>query len=94
MCVWDAESSGEIVFDASELGTDELGHIVENANLVQALADEAESLAELDWLRGNRVTALNVSADSISVRTEQGTFRSKVLIGADGGRSTIRSWLK
>ena len=47
MCVWDAESSGEIVFDAGELGTDELGHIVENANLVQALADEAESLAEL-----------------------------------------------
>ena len=90
MCVWDAESSGEIVFDASELGTDKLGHIVENANLVQALADEAESLAELDWLRGNRVTALNVSADSISVRTEQGTLRSKVLIGADGGRSTIR----
>ena len=47
MCVWDAESSGEIVFDASELGTDELGHIVENANLVQALADEAKAWPSL-----------------------------------------------
>ena len=90
MCVWDAESSGEIVFDASELGTDALGHIVENANLVQALAEEAEDIAELDWLRGNRVTALNPLADSISVRTEHGTLRANTLIGADGGRSTIR----
>ena len=36
------------------------------------------------------MTALNPLADSISVRTEHGTLRANTLIGADGGRSTIR----
>ncbi|MDC0411592.1 FAD-dependent oxidoreductase, partial [Luminiphilus sp.] len=51
MCVWDADGTGRITFNAADIGTPYLGHIVENRQTVQALIEcvEACSRVELRW---------------------------------------------
>ena len=44
MQVWDARAPGHVRYDASELGTDALGHVVENRIVHAALAEAASGL--------------------------------------------------
>ena len=44
MQVWDARAPGHVRYDASELGTDQLGHVVENRIVHAALAEAASGL--------------------------------------------------
>jgi 2-octaprenylphenol hydroxylase len=90
MCVWDAEGTGEIRFDAHELNENRLGHIVENNRIQQAL---------LDCLAQTRVTMLGGRRIETLVREEQGwrlkltsgdTLSAPLVIAADGGKSKIR----
>ncbi|MGM8929983.1 UbiH/UbiF/VisC/COQ6 family ubiquinone biosynthesis hydroxylase [Salinicola halophyticus] len=57
MQVWDAEGSGEIRFDAEDVGVDSLGHIVENDLLLAALAQRLQALPNVEWLHEARLTS-------------------------------------
>jgi 2-octaprenylphenol hydroxylase len=56
MQVWDAEGSGEIRFDAEDVGVESLGHIVENDLLLAALAQRLQALPNVEWLQNVRLT--------------------------------------
>lgn len=90
MCVWDAEGTGEVHFDAQSLGELRLGHIVENYQVQNAL---------LQQLTESRVTLLPGLKVQGLVREETGwrldgtegqRLRAPLVVAADGARSRLR----
>ncbi len=92
MLVWDGESGGRTHFVASDIGAPELGHIVENRVLQLALLDVIKASETVDY----RCPASLVSyqCDAGHIRCElsegQGSITTRLLVGADGARSTVR----
>ena len=91
MEVWDGEGTGNIEFDAGELGFSDLGHIIENDvirnALLMALADSGVELY------GNQV-ALDFQLDShsnhkVNLGDDQ-TLQAPLLIAAEGADSPLR----
>lgn len=91
MCVWDDEGTGSIHFNAQELGQNQLGVIVENQWLLQALLERLTASAQVDVIRGSGVEAfsLHQTQQQVTLSNEQ-TVRGTLLIAADGGQSKIR----
>ena len=91
MDVWDAEGTGRIQFDCHDIHQPSLGHIVENAALVDSLMAE---IAELDNIRlccPAVVADYHRSEQGISVQLEDGTpLSAQLLLAADGANSAIR----
>lgn len=90
MCVWDGEGTGEIRFDASVLGENRLGHIVENRRVQQAV---------LDSLAGTGVTLLGERRVTDLIQGEAGwhlqldnteALLAPLVVAADGARSRLR----
>ncbi|WP_110654239.1 UbiH/UbiF/VisC/COQ6 family ubiquinone biosynthesis hydroxylase [Salinicola halimionae] len=106
MQVWDAEGSGEIRFDAEDVGVDSLGHIVENDLLLAALAQRLQALPNVEWLqevrltgyvrektaRGNEIDREDVrDAGRALVTLDNGEQRrAPLIVGADGANSPLR----
>jgi len=91
MHVWDAAGNGEIDFDAAELGTSHLGHIIENRVIQKALWQRCQQLSNVDVQCPVTVTSLSEHQDHIDVSLEEGaTVRTRLLIAADGGNSFMR----
>ncbi len=95
MCVWDAghdlEQPGTIRFDAVDLGESELGHILENDLIQQALVDQLRSLAEVRLICPASATAIGAGGDRVIVDLDDGTsLRGHLIVGADGAGSATR----
>ncbi|TPX69756.1 hypothetical protein SpCBS45565_g02209 [Spizellomyces sp. 'palustris'] len=99
MQVWDAIGKGKIGFDAATIGADYIAYIVENNHLQAALV---ERLQEAE----NSVSVFN-RAKVQSIMTEEGkgttgwpivqledgrTIQSRLLVGADGANSKVRTF--
>ena len=95
MRVWDAgtdvEAPGTLRFDAGEFAVAELGTIVENALLQDALLAVLDgSAVELSF--ETRISALEHTGERFEVTFEDGTTaRPEVLVGADGASSFVRA---
>lgn len=94
MQVWDRNGTGEITFDADEVGVPQLGHIVENRVTVAALLEAIKPMRSVSLHWGCRVDAIDDSASPVSITTSTGeTLCAAVLVGADGARSAVRAKL-
>lgn len=95
MRVWDAgaevEAPGTLRFDAAEFGVAQLGCIVENALLQDALLAVLDaSPVELSF--ETRIGSVGRSGDRLEVAFEDGTAAlPEVLVGADGASSLVRA---
>ncbi len=80
-----------IDFQAREIGLPAFGHNVENADLVAALAAEADLVPHLT--RGDALlTSFAAGRDHVLVRTvDGGSLEASLLVAADGARSTARA---
>jgi len=80
----------EVVFRAAEIGLDSFGHNVANRDLVAALA---EAVAETPQLRRVADTAadIRIGIGGVTVRTGGETLRARLLVGADGRNSAVRT---
>ncbi|MFK7975642.1 MAG: UbiH/UbiF/VisC/COQ6 family ubiquinone biosynthesis hydroxylase [Halioglobus sp.] len=56
MTVWDAQGTGQIDFDESDVGGAALGHIVENRAIVSALVNALQSCADVMVYEGSGLT--------------------------------------
>ncbi|MFT6092687.1 MAG: 2-octaprenylphenol hydroxylase [Pseudohongiellaceae bacterium] len=94
MEVWDADGTGSINFSASEIGANELGHIVENSIVLCALQSSLASIENLELVGGATIAQLtlgNNDADKARITTESGmVISASLVVAADGGNSPIR----
>lgn len=97
MEVWDALSTGEIQFDAAEVREANLGYIVENSLIIQCLWEKLLELAAQDNKHVSRFVPNSPirfmsDTDQVVLHLADGkVLTAKLLIGADGGNSWLRS---
>lgn len=90
MCVWDAEGTGEIRFDAQELNEPRLGHIVENNHIQQALVSRLAQ-TPVTLLGGRSIEALVREEEGWRLKLSGGeALCAPLIVAADGGRSRVR----
>lgn len=89
MTVWDAEGTGNIEFDAAEMGTPMLGSIVENRLITASLA--ARLPPSLTLRAPARLASAERSDDRVQLALEDGErFSCSLLVAADGALSPTR----
>lgn len=103
LAVWDETRSplqnlvprklSKVEFDATELGAQHLGHIVENSVTQQALWQTAEAEPLVTLIHGHGISSLAQSSESASVTLDDGReLTAALVIGADGAQSQIRDF--
>lgn len=92
MHVWDAQSMGQIDFDARLMHTDRLGTIVQESVLKHALLQQAKDLGVL-FFPNSGVFAIDLSLPHIIVGSDTKKWQAKLMIVADGALSKARSLL-
>ena len=91
MRVWEESGFGDVTFDAKTIEEDNIGYIVENRILQLALWEKAESDANIKIFCPDTHTNIHVDNDQVEVTLSNGEkIYSKLLVGADGARSSIR----
>ena len=90
MHVWDATGTGSVHFDCAEIGTDALGHIVENGVIQRALEARMAELDTLKVFRPEDVEDLLIERDRATLRLENARLRARLVVAADGSRSRVR----
>ena len=91
MSVWDAEGTGHINFSAAQLGALTLGHIVENRLIINALLAGVGRRKRIRVSWDDGVGAVDVADGAVTATLVSGAeIEASLLVGADGGRSTIR----
>jgi len=91
--VWD-DLPDNRVFSAAEVGAPDLGHIVENRAIRNALWQHVEAADAATIITGRAIEAVDEQQDSYRIKCADGTaVTAALLIGADGARSQMRSAL-
>ena len=91
MRVWEESGFGDVTFDAKTIGEDNIGYIVENRILQLALWEKAESDANIKIFCPETHKNIHVDNDQVEVTlSNDEKIYSKLLVGADGARSSIR----
>ncbi|TNG91640.1 FAD-dependent 2-octaprenylphenol hydroxylase [Pasteurellaceae bacterium USgator11] len=90
MEVWEKDSFANIHFDATSLGVDQLGYIVENQLIRHHLWQKVISQNNVEMLYG-KPKSLNFNQQCALLTLEDGTMLTgKLLVGADGANSWLR----
>ena len=91
MCVWDADGTGRITFNAEDVAASCLGHIVENRQTVQALLECAEACSGVELRWHSALESLSRTPDgwSIDCAGDQ-RLSAQLVVAADGARSKVR----
>lgn len=95
MTVWDAEGTGEIEFDCSEVNAPALGYIVENRAIVAALLDSIAGAADVTAFSPARLeacTRLDTSRMEV-VLEGAGPLQAGLVVAADGAESRVREMM-
>lgn len=92
MFVWDDDGRGQIHFDAAMAGVTELGYIIENSVMLQALWQKVSTTKCITLLNDTRLEALrrNEHNPNIELEADDTIFISPLVIGADGAQSWLR----
>ncbi|MDG2090113.1 MAG: UbiH/UbiF/VisC/COQ6 family ubiquinone biosynthesis hydroxylase [Gammaproteobacteria bacterium] len=91
MYVWDAEGTGNINFSALDIHQSNLGHIVENNVITEALLEALTLHTNLKLFNESQVSAYQAQAEYQTICLEDGTeLQSNLIIAADGANSFIR----
>ena len=92
MDVWDAAGDGNVRFDAAELGEPDLGHIIENSVVQTAVLKALQDYPSADVFQPKKLQGIDVNTDFVTVVLESGEqITAKLLVGADGANSKVRS---
>jgi 2-octaprenyl-3-methyl-6-methoxy-1,4-benzoquinol hydroxylase len=91
MRVWDAAGGSELCFDADALGQAQLGHIVENALLVDRLWSALAAEPGIARHCPDSLAAFEQDESGVEVELASGArLRAQLLLGADGAHSRVR----
>jgi 2-polyprenylphenol 6-hydroxylase len=84
-----AASAAALVFDAADVGEPNLGYIVENRLLQTALL--AAFVQAGGHLEAAQFSGLCISDAAVEVHTSGGSLSARLIIGADGAQSAVRT---
>ena len=91
MYVWDAEGTGNINFSALDIHQSNIGHIVENNVITEALQEALTQHSNIKLFNESQVSAYQAQAEYQTICLEDGTeIQSNLIIAADGANSFIR----
>lgn len=92
MRIWDNQRFGSIRFEAEEVGRDTLGYIVENSVLLSAMLEVVHASENIEWCCPASVESVQWKAGCVEASLDDGrVFTTPLIVGADGGRSWLRS---
>ncbi len=93
MFVWHENGGASVAFDAVDLARDNLGAIVENRLLQQALRRACRQQPRIEWFMPDGVAELLAnSGDGVELRLDSGVrLRARLLLAADGRASPTRA---
>lgn len=93
MLIWDAKNDAKIEFDSRAIGASQLGAIIEESVLKQALLQQAHTL-KIDLFPGRQVNRVTSTCDHSFVydNSDEG-WQTPLLIVADGANSKTRDLL-
>ncbi|STX49092.1 oxidoreductase with FAD/NAD(P)-binding domain [Legionella hackeliae] len=94
MHVWDAANKAAIDFDARLVIAKELGHILEESILKEALLKRIKAQPEVTLFPSCKVTTIQQEQNSIIIANETDSWEGKLLMIADGANSPCRELLK
>lgn len=93
MEVWDATGSGKIQFSAEELSEKDLGHIVENRVIQQALWARLETFENLSLYAPDTIESVQIGElQQLSLSSGE-RIDAELIIAADGAHSKLRDML-
>lgn len=93
MAVWDANGVGHIEFDASDVNASQLGHIVENNLLQQALLQNLTGSRSVQLIAPTAIETFLREGEQIVLELAGGRrLTAPLLVGADGAQSSVRDW--
>lgn len=96
MHVWDQNSSGQLLFDAQTLARSELGFIIEEKIIKNALLEHLQNIEHVTLLGENKLHDFHYH-DTAKIHLELGSgesIQTNLVIGADGGNSWLRKKLQ
>ena len=90
MTVWDQDSFGQIDFSCADTQTPQLGHIIENQVLTNALAQQVESQSNVSGVQAGILKVLAGEHETMLMLDNDDVVACKLLVGADGANSFVR----
>ncbi|MCD6056005.1 MAG: ubiquinone biosynthesis protein UbiH [Gammaproteobacteria bacterium] len=91
MHVWDAAGDGFIHFDAADIGEPDLGHIIENTVIQNALLKTLEGADNIHLYNDCSPESFSIIEDLAQLTTADGRhFEAQLIVGADGAHSWLR----
>lgn len=91
MHVWDAGGSGQIHFDAADIGTSSLGYIVEGRVIQDWLVSAVLTENNIEIMYDDSLVSFEDNGKHLTLGFESGAQRTtQLLVGADGARSRVR----
>ncbi|WP_192954779.1 FAD-dependent monooxygenase [Gallaecimonas mangrovi] len=92
MSVWEKDSFGKLDFAADDVKADVLGHIVENRQIQWGLWQELRQCPAITLKAPAKLTTINEGEQSLMLSLDNGDMvSSRLLVGADGANSQVRS---
>ena len=91
MRIWDNQEQGGIRFDASEIGEDMLGYLIENSCTQRAMHKALLESDHVEFCAPAEIKSIEWHDAYVEVQLADGRLMTTPLIvGADGGRSWVR----
>ena len=93
MQIWDANSDAKIQFDADEIDAEQLGYVIENNNIINALWRILKVNKNVVFYADNLVS-IELLGEGVGIDLNENTLQAQLLIGADGQFSKVRALAK
>lgn len=90
MSVWDKDSFGKIHFSKEDLPAPQLGHIIENQLLTNALADTVAQQSHVKLIETRIQKVLSGQRETMLMLENDQVLACRLLVGADGANSFVR----
>lgn len=91
MRVWDSVMDGVIDFSAVDFFEDNLGYVIEQKVIMAALLKKLQTLDKVNYYWGESVAQFLYQQRPSITLTNGASLNAKLIIGADGAKSTLRN---